>query len=64
MCNIGILTPPIGFVLFAVAKLTDVNIWSLSREMLPFLIEDTIVVLIIAFFPSVTLWLPKLFGFV
>jgi C4-dicarboxylate transporter DctM subunit len=62
ICNIGILTPPIGFVLFAFEKFTGDNVWPLSLEMLPFLILNVMVVLIVAFSPNVTLWLPRIFG--
>lgn len=62
--NIGILTPPVGVVLFAVSDIAKVSIWQLGREMLPFFIANIVVVLMVAFFPELTLWLPGLFGFV
>lgn len=62
--NIGLCTPPVGNVLFAVAGIGRVNVMSLAREMLPFIAIKVLLALVIGFLPALTLFLPQLFGFI
>jgi len=62
--NIGLLTPPVGFVLFAISSISKTSIGEITRDLLPFLAINVLVVLLLGFIPSLTLWLPKLFGFI
>lgn len=57
---IGILTPPMGMALFVVAQVGDVPFHKLTRTIIPLLIPLFIVLLLITFFPALTLWLPNL----
>lgn len=62
LCSmIGLLTPPVGMCLYAVASIANVPIWRLSRELLPYLAGIFAVLLVIAFVPGVSLWLPAIF---
>lgn len=63
-CNIGILTPPVGFVLFAVASITKIDIIKLTRDLLPFLAINLVVIFLVAFVPELTLWIPQVTGLV
>ncbi len=63
-CMIGLCTPPIGNVLFAIASICDVDLWELSRELVPFLAFIFIIVLTLGIFPALTLWLPQMLGLV
>ena len=60
--NIGLCTPPVGNILFAITDLAKVDLFKVSREILPFLIFNLFVVLATGFIPELTLWLPRLFG--
>jgi len=61
LCSmIGLVTPPVGMSLYAVASISEVDIWTLSKELLPYIIGILIVTLIIAFFPGLALFLPNL----
>ena len=60
--NIGLCTPPVGNVLFAITDLAKVDLFRVSREILPFLLFNFLVVLAVGYFPELTLWLPRLFG--
>jgi tripartite ATP-independent transporter DctM subunit len=62
--NIGILTPPVGFVLFAISSISKTSIAEIAKELLPFLGINFLVILIVGFVPQLTTWLPGLFGFV
>jgi len=60
---IGLCTPPVGSVLFVgcgVAKTSLSRVW---RPLLPFYAVMIIVLLLVTFLPSLSLWLPSLFGF-
>lgn len=57
---IGLLTPPVGMCLYAVSSITGVSIWELSKEMWPYLLGIFLVLLAVAFVPSISLWLPNL----
>lgn len=58
---IGLLTPPVGMCLYAVASISDVKINVLSKEVLPYIIGIFIVLLLIAFIPQLSLFVPSLF---
>jgi len=61
LCSmIGLVTPPVGMSLYAVASISEVDIWTLSKELLPYIVGILIVTLIIAFFPELALFLPNL----
>jgi tripartite ATP-independent transporter DctM subunit len=61
---IGLCTPPVGTCLFLGCSVGHSNIVSVSRAMLPFYAVMTMGMLLIAYFPSFSLWLPRLFGLV
>jgi len=56
---IGLLTPPVGLVLYIVARIADVSLDSVFRATLPFLIPLMIVLLAVVLFPDLVLFLPK-----
>ena len=61
LCSmIGLLTPPVGMSLYAVATISGVTIGRLTRELWPYLLGIFIVTLLIAYIPEVSLWLPNL----
>lgn len=57
---IGLLTPPIGMLLYVVTGVGEVTLQETLKELWPFLIALVIALLLIAFFPAITLWLPSL----
>ena len=57
---IGLLTPPVGMCLYAVSSITNLCIGELTKEMWPYLLGIFLVLLVVAFIPQVTLWLPNL----
>lgn len=59
---IGLLTPPVGMSLYAVSSICGVDLISLSKAVLPYVIGITIVLLVCAFCPAFTLWLPSMFA--
>lgn len=55
---IGLLTPPVGMVLYAVSTVANVPIVKLVRELLPFIAVLTGVLLLITYVPALVTWLP------
>ena len=62
-CMVGLVTPPVGVVLFMVCALVNISMETLSRAILPFVIWMVFVVALLIFVPPITLFLPGLVGF-
>ena len=60
---IGLCTPPVGSVLFVGIGIAKTSIEHVIRPLLPLFIAMIIALLLIIFFPAITLWLPHKFGF-
>ena len=61
LCSmLGLLTPPVGMSLYAVASISDLSVGRLSKALWPYLLGIFAVLLIIAYIPSVSLILPDL----
>ena len=57
---IGLLTPPVGMVLYAMSSVAKVSVVDLTRELVPFMISIFAVLVLITFVPGVVTWLPRL----
>lgn len=60
---IGLITPPVGLCLFAVADVAGISPVHLMKALLPFFVPLLAALLIITLVPGVVLFLPRLFGF-
>ncbi len=60
-CGIGLLTPPVGAVLFIGSAVGKVSMERVVKATLPFYLCMIITLLAITFIPGVSLWLPSLF---
>jgi len=59
---IGLLTPPVGTVLFIVSNVSQTRIGEVFRGTLPFILPILVVCLLIVFFPNAAMWLPRALG--
>jgi tripartite ATP-independent transporter DctM subunit len=57
---LGTIHPPIGVVLFVMARIAEVTFEQISRAILPWLVPLLIVLMAITVWPALTLWLPGL----
>ncbi len=57
---IGLLTPPVGMVLFVLAKVSRLGFEQTVKAVLPWMVPLLATLVIITFFPALVLWLPKL----
>ncbi|MEQ8871607.1 MAG: TRAP transporter large permease [Roseovarius sp.] len=61
MCSmLGLLTPPVGMVLFAVSAVAKMPVGRLSRALVPYLIGLALVLLLVVSVPAVSTLLPTL----
>jgi len=56
---LGLLTPPVGLVLYVLSSVTGASVQQVIRGTLPFLIPLLITLLLITFVPAFSLWLPR-----
>ncbi len=61
-CGIGLLTPPVGSVLFIGSAVGKVSMERVVKATLPFYICMLITLMLITFIPEISLWIPSLFG--
>ena len=62
-CGIGLLTPPVGSVLFIGSAVAKLPMEKVVKATLPFYLCMIITLLLITFIPQISLWLPGLFGY-
>lgn len=62
MCDVAGMTPPIGMNVFAVSNALKVRPMTIFKGCIPFFILDVVCVYIMAVFPQVVEFLPKLMG--
>lgn len=60
---VGLITPPVGTVLFVGCSVANVKIQAVIRPLLPMFIAMIISLLLVTYIPQLSLWLPRLFGF-
>lgn len=60
---IGLITPPVGLVLFVLSSVTKAPVPVVIKGILPFFAPMVLTLLFISFVPAVTLGLPVLLGF-
>ncbi|MBE5978143.1 MAG: TRAP transporter large permease [Paenibacillaceae bacterium] len=61
-CGIGLLTPPVGAVLFIGSAVAKIPMEKVVKATLPFYLCMIITLLLITFVPAASLWLPSLFA--
>lgn len=57
---LGLLTPPIGMVLYVLARVADIKFESAVQATAPFLIPLGLVLLLVTYVPALSMWLPEL----
>ncbi|MBU7574463.1 MAG: TRAP transporter large permease [Hydrogenophaga sp.] len=61
--TLGMITPPVGGLLFVTSVATKVPLMALTRELPPFLWAHLVVLLLLTFVPAISTWLPHALGF-
>ena len=59
--GIGLVTPPVGPVLFVACAVGRISMWEATRTSLPFYAAGVTVLLLVTYIPALSLWLPGVF---
>ena len=62
-CGIGLLTPPVGAVLFIGSAVAKRPMEKVVSATMPFYLCMLVALLLITFIPQISLWLPSIFGY-
>ena len=57
---IGLLTPPVGMVLYAVSSVAKIPLWELAAELKWYIVALIVALGIITYIPSLVTWVPNL----
>jgi len=60
--GIGLITPPVGTVLFVGSAVAKLPIGVVTRAMMPFFVALFIVLMMVTYVPWLSLWLPRTLG--
>ena len=58
--NISLMTPPVGACLFVLSSVTGERIERISSSLLPFLVVEVAVLVLVAFWDKMTMFIPRL----
>ena len=61
---IGLITPPLGLVLFVVSGISGERIERISWDLIPYFLFEVAVVVTLVLFPDLVMWLPRQLGYV
>jgi tripartite ATP-independent transporter DctM subunit len=60
--GMGLITPPVGSVLFVGSAIAKLPLETVTRALFPFFIALLLVLMMVTFIPGLSLWFPGLFG--
>ena len=60
--NISLMPPPVGACLFVLASVTGEKVEAITRELWPFILAEVGILLVIAYWSDLTLFIPRLLG--
>ena len=60
---IGLATPPFGITLFVTSPMSGVTVEETFKNGWPMLVASLAVLMIVTYYPPLTLWLPRMFGY-
>lgn len=61
--TLGMITPPVGGLLFVTSNVSKVPMSDLTSELKPFLWAHGVVLIVLTFIPALSTWAPHFFGF-
>ena len=60
---VGLCTPPVGSVLFIGCSVANIGIERVIKPLIPLFAAMIVVLLIVTYFPEISLWLPRVLGY-
>ncbi|MBQ0931821.1 TRAP transporter large permease [Ideonella sp. 4Y16] len=61
--TLGMITPPVGGLLFVTSNVSKVPLAALTRELKPFLVAHAVILALLTFWPGLSTWAPHALGF-
>lgn len=61
--TLGMITPPVGGLLFVTSNVARVPLGRLVSELKPFLVAHAVILMLLTFIPALSTWLPRTLGF-
>ncbi|MBT9465619.1 TRAP transporter large permease [Hydrogenophaga sp.] len=61
--TLGMITPPVGGLLFVTSNVSRVPLGALVTELKPFLLAHAVILMLLTFVPVISTWLPHALGF-
>ena len=62
--GIGLLTPPVGQVLFVGCSVGETSMEKLTKALLPQMAFMVLALILVTYIPAITMWLPQYFGYI
>lgn len=60
--EIGLATPPVGLNLYVASSISRLGLTEVTRSTVPWLLTGLVFLMMITFIPEITLWLPRVLG--
>ncbi|UCB44868.1 MAG: TRAP transporter large permease [Spirochaetota bacterium] len=60
---IGLITPPVGLCLYVASGICKLSIERITKAILPFLAVEILVLMLVTYIKPITMFLPRLFGY-
>ncbi|MCH4271840.1 MAG: TRAP transporter large permease subunit, partial [Kerstersia gyiorum] len=60
--EIGLATPPVGLNLYVASSISKLGLTDVTKATFPWLVTGLIFLMMITFIPEITLWLPRMTG--
>jgi len=61
--TLGMITPPVGALLFVTSIVSGVSMGKMTRELIPMFGAQLVVLLLLTLVPQLSIWLPGMFGY-
>jgi C4-dicarboxylate transporter, DctM subunit len=61
--TMGMITPPVGGLLFVTSVVAKVPLMKMVKELWPFMYAQLVVLAMLSLFPTISTWLPGVFGY-
>jgi len=58
--TLGLITPPVGVVMYVACGIANINVWQLFAKTWPFFLAELAVVILLCLFPELSNWVPLL----
>ena len=62
LITIGLVTPPVGMTLFVTSNVSGIEFSKICRAVIPFAAVAIVITVILAYMPSVVMFIPNLLG--